>query len=60
MHIAELYDSAGDKERAIEWIEKAIEMRHPGVIYLGTKHFITLRRDDPRFQSLLRRIGLPP
>ena len=60
MHIANLYDSAGDKERAIEWFEKAIEVRDPSVIYLGSLPLLTLRRDDPRFQSLLRRIGLPP
>ena len=49
----------GDKERTIEWLEKGLEARDSSLIYLGVMPLRTLRRDDPHFQSLLRRIGLP-
>jgi len=39
-------------------LEKAIEVHDPSVPYLGLRLFDPLRA-DPRFQELLRRIGLP-
>jgi tetratricopeptide (TPR) repeat protein len=55
---ATLYLDAGDKERAREWLGRAFEMRDPNVPYITVPFFARLR-PDPRFQDLLRRIGLP-
>jgi len=57
--IAELYACAGDKDRALEWLEKAYEERRQEMAYLSVfPHWDSLR-DDPRFQDLRRRMNLP-
>jgi TolB-like protein/Tfp pilus assembly protein PilF/predicted Ser/Thr protein kinase len=59
VNIALRYLGAGDKDRAIEWLYKAYADRDSGVTYLGRSYWAPLR-SDPRFQTLIRRIGLPP
>ena len=55
--IAMIYASLGDTEQAMDWLEKGFEERfNPGVLL--RPGFDPLR-SDPRFQNLLRRIGLP-
>jgi serine/threonine-protein kinase len=56
--VAELYLEAGDKDRALEWLEKGFEARDPIMPYLGLPQYDPLR-SDPRFQDLLRRMNLP-
>ncbi len=54
--IAMIYASLGDADQAMNWLEKGFEERfNPGVLL--RPGFDPLR-SDPRFQSLLRRIGL--
>jgi len=57
--VAYLYIGAGDKGRALEWLEKAYELHDPVMPYIGIPYFDILRA-DPRFQNLLRRMNLPP
>jgi serine/threonine protein kinase/Tfp pilus assembly protein PilF len=53
------YLAVGDKGKAIRSIEKAIDERSPGKgIILAEWRFAPLR-PDPRFQALLRRVGVP-
>jgi TolB-like protein/DNA-binding winged helix-turn-helix (wHTH) protein/Tfp pilus assembly protein PilF len=55
--IAMIYASLGDTDQAMNWLEKGFEERfNPGVLI--RPGFDPLR-SDPRFQNLLRRIGLP-
>jgi TolB-like protein/DNA-binding winged helix-turn-helix (wHTH) protein/Tfp pilus assembly protein PilF len=55
--IAVIYASLGDSDQAISWLEKSYEERfNPGVLL--RPGFDPLR-SDPRFQDLVRRIGLP-
>ncbi len=55
--IAMVYVALGDKDQAMTWLNQAYEERfNPGVL-LRTG-FDPLR-SDPRFQDLLRRVGLP-
>ena len=56
--IARLYDHAGEKDRALEWLEKAYEEREPALVDLNVWPQGTLR-DDPRFKDLLRRMNFP-
>ncbi len=58
VNIAIKYMFAGYTTRAIDWLEKAYEDRDPNLPYLG-KPVWDSARDDPRFQALLLRIGLP-
>ena len=55
--IAAIYASLGDKNQALNWLEKGYEERfNPGVLL--RPGFDPLR-SDPRFEDLVRRIGLP-
>jgi len=55
-----IYAALGDKDQAFAWFEKAYQ-EHDDVM-TGLKwdrHFDPLR-SDPRYQELVRRVGLPP
>jgi predicted Zn-dependent protease len=55
--IAVIYAALGETDQAINWLEKGYEERfNPGVLL--RPGFDPLR-SDPRFQDLVRRIGLP-
>ncbi len=55
--IAVIYAALGDSDQAMNWLEKGFEERfNPGV--LSRPGFDPLR-SDPRFQNLVRLIGLP-
>jgi tetratricopeptide (TPR) repeat protein len=58
MGIAIRYLDAGDYDRTIDWLEKAYEEHDLNLSGLGSPLYDPLR-SDPRFQDLLRRIGLP-
>jgi FimV-like protein len=56
--IAEAYIDLGDKEKALEWLNKAYEERSPDLYTIAVAPNCDPLRDDPRFQDLLRRVGL--
>jgi len=49
---------AGDREAAIKWLESAYSERSPYLVFLHIEPRMDSLRSDPRFQELLRRIGL--
>ena len=55
-HIAMIYASMGDNDQAMHWLEKAYQERFNPSILLRSG-FDPLR-SDPRFEELMRRIGL--
>jgi serine/threonine protein kinase/Tfp pilus assembly protein PilF len=59
MTFALLYASVGDKDHAFEWLEKAYTEHHPWMGNLRFDPQFEGLRDDPRFNSLLKRVGLP-
>jgi TolB-like protein/DNA-binding winged helix-turn-helix (wHTH) protein/Tfp pilus assembly protein PilF len=55
--IAMVYTALGDKVQAMTWLEKGYEERfNPGVLL---RPCFDPLRSEPRFQALVRRIGLP-
>jgi serine/threonine protein kinase/Tfp pilus assembly protein PilF len=59
--IGAIYAGLGDKNKAFEFLEKAYQERSPDIPYfLKADLRIDNLRSDPRFQDLLRRVGLPP
>jgi hypothetical protein len=49
----------GDKENALHWLEKSQEKHVTDLIGIAQDaHFVQMR-GDPRFQTLLQRIGTP-
>ena len=57
--IAEEYALMGDRDRAFEWFEKAYQQRSGRMEYLKTDDFLQPFHSDPRYQDLVRRMGLP-
>jgi tetratricopeptide (TPR) repeat protein len=54
-----IYAALGDKDQAFHWLEKAYEERSDVMTVLKEERAFDPLRSDPRFQDLLRRIGLP-
>jgi TolB-like protein/Tfp pilus assembly protein PilF len=57
--IALVYTGLGDKDRAFEWLVKALEVRDKGMTFLKVDPTLDLLRPDPRFHALLRRMNFP-
>jgi TolB-like protein/tRNA A-37 threonylcarbamoyl transferase component Bud32 len=57
--VAYLYMWAGEKERALEWLEKALEARDPNLPWVNPAPAFDGLRSEPRFRDLLRRMNLP-
>ena len=55
--IALIYVGLGDNDRAMVWLNKALQARfNPSILM---RPVFDPLRTDPRFQDLLHRIGLP-
>jgi tetratricopeptide (TPR) repeat protein len=57
IHVAMIYTALDDRDEAIFWLQQGFEDRfNPGVL---TRPCFDPLRSDPRFQDILRRVGLP-
>ncbi len=57
--IAAIYAGLGDREQTFAWLEKAYEERDDMMLWTKFDHRFGEFRKDPRFQAVLRRVGLP-
>jgi len=57
--LALVYAGLGDKAEAFAWLERAYEEQDDRLSYLGVEPRWDPLRSDPRFQDLMRRVGLP-
>jgi tetratricopeptide (TPR) repeat protein len=57
--IAGIYTALGDKEKALEWLQRAYEERSTFLIYIKWEPRLDPLRSDRRFQELLRRMNFP-
>ena len=56
---AMIHIGLGETEKAIEWLEKACEERSCYVTWLNADPCYDDLRDQPRFQEIVKRVGLP-
>jgi DNA-binding winged helix-turn-helix (wHTH) protein len=49
----------GDRERAIDWLQRAANRRSDSILLAGIEPALQPLRNDPRFTAVLRRIGTP-
>jgi TolB-like protein/Tfp pilus assembly protein PilF len=56
--IAALYGALGDKEQAFAQLNKALDMRDFILVLLNVEPMFDPLRDDPRFNELVKRVGL--
>jgi len=58
--IATVHAALGDKDAAFAWLDRAMRERSAVVHYVGMRPEFKPLRGDPRFKSLLVRLGLDP
>jgi len=58
-YVAKVWTALGDSGRVFFWLEKAWTERDSTLMVLGVEPWYDRYRSDPRFQDLLKRIGLP-
>ena len=56
--VAVIYVGLGDKDQTFEWLERAYQDRSHWLIWLKIDPRFDSLRSDPRYQDLLRRMGL--
>jgi TolB-like protein/Flp pilus assembly protein TadD len=56
--IALVYTGLGEKQEAFKWLEEAYNTHDVGLVYLKIDPCLDPLRSDPRFDDLLRRVGL--
>ncbi len=56
--LAELHSALGETDQAFTWLDKAFGAREGWLVYLNVEPWLDALRPDPRFQDLLRRLGL--
>ena len=58
-YLALVYASLGMRDQAMEQLEKAVDERQPYLAGLNVEPPFLGLHDDPRFQAIVRRIGIP-
>ncbi|HEX4998952.1 MAG TPA: TIR domain-containing protein [Terriglobia bacterium] len=58
-YIALIYIALGDKDSALKWLNQSYEDRSDEMILLKVDPAYDSLRNDPRFDELVKRIGLP-
>ncbi|MEO6968669.1 MAG: tetratricopeptide repeat protein [Rhodanobacteraceae bacterium] len=59
-HIAAAFAWRGDRDRAFEWLQRAIAQHDSGIPIIKYDPLLRSLRDDPRYAALLAQLGLPP
>ena len=54
-----VYGTLGDKEKALEMLEVVFENRREDLLQINTDPELDILRPDPRFQTLMKRAGIP-
>jgi len=56
---AVIYAALGDKEQALQWLEKGYKEHSPTLYFLKIDPALDPLRSEPRFQDLTRRMKFP-
>ena len=58
--VAETYGFFGDTGQAFVWLDRAVTLHDPGIIWLRRDALLPGIQADPRYSALLARVGMPP
>jgi hypothetical protein len=58
LYITRAYLYLDDKDQALEWLERAYKRRDPLLIAINTWTSLDPIRQDPRFQSIQKKMGM--
>jgi tetratricopeptide (TPR) repeat protein len=56
---AEIYAQWGENKAALDWLEKAMRLRDPGLASLRVDPLVDPLRKEPRFQAVMRELKFP-
>jgi TolB-like protein len=56
---ATVYAQWGNRLKSLEWLETAVQVRDPGLIFLKLDPLLDPLRNDPRFQAIERKLKFP-
>jgi hypothetical protein len=57
--IGAVHACLGEKDAAFEWLERAFNERASFMVFLKTHPLFVDLHEDPRFDALVKRIGIP-
>jgi tetratricopeptide (TPR) repeat protein len=58
--IARVHEALGDHQAAFLWLQRALDGRSHSMVFLQVDPAFSGLRSDPRFDELVRTVGLPP
>jgi TolB-like protein/tetratricopeptide (TPR) repeat protein len=56
---AEIYAQWGDRKAALDWLERAMRLRDPGLVYTKADPLMDPLRNEPRFQAVMQDLKFP-
>jgi hypothetical protein len=56
--LAMLYSGIGKPDQALDWLERCDSVRNENIILIKVDPEFASIRSEPRFQAILKRIGL--
>ena len=56
---AEIFAQGGDRKAALDWLEKAMRLRDPGLVSTKVDPLMDPLRKEPRFQAVMRELQFP-
>jgi serine/threonine-protein kinase len=59
IHVVDLFDKVGDREKALEWLERAYEARDPSMAALAVIPLSEELKQAPLYKEMLERLDLP-
>ena len=58
--VAQVYAVRGEKEKAFEWLQIALDNHDTGMLALLVEPLLKSLRDDPRYKMLVAKMNFPP
>jgi TolB-like protein/DNA-binding winged helix-turn-helix (wHTH) protein len=58
--MARRYAFLGDKQNTLKYLEASYDQRYPYLIMVQSERMFDLVHSEPRYQALIKRMGLPP
>jgi tetratricopeptide (TPR) repeat protein len=60
LHLAMIYARLGEKEKALQYIERALREHQSDLIFINVEPYFESLKGEPRFQAVVRQVGLTP
>ncbi len=56
---AEIYSTLGDSEKAMEWVQKAFDQKHPYIPWIERNPILSVLNENPKYQEIVAAMNLP-